>query len=195
MSVVPSPNRRNRRWLETEDHQLQFFWGAKRVEWIAKRLGRTPWGVVHRASALKLGPFEREAISMKRFVELSGYSPSQVKKAARRAGLTLHRATPGSPARSRPKRLFAITEEQQEILLKELLSATSTHLYEDRPGDLRTTKGKWGVGKKPPACVRCGTSSRPHCSKGMCASCYNGILKKQKRAMLKAAAPDLNKEP
>lgn len=176
--------RRNCRWLKTEDHQLQFYWGVKRVEWIANRLDRTPWGVVHRASALKLGPFENETISMRRFETLSGYNASQIRKAAHRAGLLLHRATPGSPVRSRPKRLYAITEEQQEVLLKELLATTtrSSHVYADKPGDRRTTKGKWGVGKKPLQCVRCGRSSRPHCAKGMCASCYNGIDKKRRKA-------------
>lgn len=30
----------------------------------------------------------------------------------------------------------------------------------------------WGIGKKPPACLGCGTTERPHRAGGRCMSCY-----------------------
>lgn len=175
------PSEHRRPWSVTDQDKLMFWWGTFKLSTIAARLNRTPWAVTQQALKLKLGAFERGNISMRKFSELSGYNRSQILKAAKRAGIKLHRATPGAPVRSRPRRLYAITDDQQEALLKELLSSSSTHVYIDKIGDARTTKGRWGVGKKPAACLRCGTSSRPHVSKGLCASCYNGISKRNKK--------------
>lgn len=187
-------SRWHRHWIETEDHQLQFYWGVKRVEWIAKKLERSPWGVVHRARALNLGPFERGNISMRRFAEISGFAQAAILRAARRAGIALHRATPGTTLTPRPHRRWAITDDQQEALIEELFRSSSTHVYADDVGAARSTKGKWGVGKKPKECLRCGTSERPHCARGLCTSCYNRPFK-QKARMLQAKGTASNKEP
>lgn len=177
----PAPNH-NRPWSDIDKDRLQFWWGVFKVATIAKRLDRTPWGVARMATQLKLGPFANETVSMAKFASYSGFKDTQILKAADRLGIVLQRITPGTPLRSRPQRNYAITEAQQQVLLEELLKATesSTHIYADRPGDKRSTKGRWGVGKKPARCLRCGTNERPHCSKGLCASCYNGTHKRKK---------------
>lgn len=177
------PERAKRRWKPAEDNQLIFMWGANPIAAIAAKLKRTPWGVAHRATALGLGPFQQESVSLNKFCELSGFHPSQVKKMAKRLSLHLMRADPSSPEASSPRRLFAISEEQQELLLPALLKAAarSSHVYADRPGDDRTTKGAWGVGKKPPCCMSCGKNHTPHFARGKCASCYNKKYKKRKK--------------
>lgn len=181
-----SPEKHRRPWKKEEDHLLEFFWGSHKIHWIAKRLQRTPWAVTHRALDLKLGPFERGTISMKQFCERSGFLQHQVIRAARKIGTKLHRAQPGSPINPRPQRRYAIDDDQQEALLAELLRLTkkSSHVYKDGIGDKRSTKGRWGVGKKPVRCNRCGTKDRPHFSGGLCASCYNRRYKKRQREAL-----------
>lgn len=177
-----TPENHRRPWTKDEDHVLEFFWGSHTVHWIASKLKRTPWAVTHRALDLKLGPFERGMVSMRQFCERSGFLQHQVILAAKKLNIIIHRAKPGSPIKSRPQRRYSIDDDQQEVLLAELLRLTkkSSHIYRDKPGDARSTKGAWGVGKKPPACTRCGTADRPHTSRGLCASCYNRRYKKPK---------------
>jgi hypothetical protein len=180
MEDMPA-TRIKRRWSRAEDNQLIFLWGSHPVAAIAAKLKRTPWGVTHRASALGLGPFQQESASMVKFCELSGFTAGQVKKMASRLGLCLHRTGIGSPVPGSPRRAFAISEEQQEQLLPALLQAASrsSHIYLDRSQDSRSTKGRWGVGKKPPECLSCGKNHTPHFARGQCASCYNKKYKKR----------------
>jgi hypothetical protein len=182
MTNSEKPARHNCPWTEEEDHLLHFYWGARAVPWIANKLKRSAWSVTRRALELDLGPFERGTLSMKQFCERSGFLQHQVLRVARSLNMIIRRAQPGSPLAPRPKRRYAIDDDQQEALLEGLLKVTekSSHVYRDKPGDARSTKGKWGVGKKPPACLRCATNERPHCSLGLCSSCYNRRYKSPK---------------
>lgn len=193
MTTQPTkPERHGRPWTKEEDHLLEFFWGSHNVTWIAKRIKRTPWSITHRALDLKLGPFERGTISMRKFCQRSGFLQHQVLRAARHLNIHVFRATPGSPIKSRPQRRYAIDDDQQELLLSKLLELTrvSSHVYEDKLGAPRTTKGRWGVGKKPAACTVCGTAERPHFAKDKCASCYNRKYKKRRVALPDFATDD-----
>jgi ribA/ribD-fused uncharacterized protein len=167
-------------WTEVEVDKLSFWWGVFSIQTIAKRLGRTPAGVSEKARKTKLGAFAQDTISMREFVRLSGYEDSRILASAEALGIKLHRIGVGNPKRPKAKRAYGITEEQQEKLLAHFVEHPNT-FYPNKPGSGKTTQGVWGIGRKPPACLDCGRSDKPHYSKGLCDGCYQKVLRNKRK--------------
>lgn len=174
------PAEHRRPWSDTDKDKLMFWWGTFKLPTLAQRLNRTQWAVAQMARTLKLGPFSRgEGISMREFARISGYSVAKIEAAAKHLNLKLKRAVRSEPIKRGPFARFTIDEDQQDALLEHMLKHEL--IYMNLPGSGRTAPGVWGVGRKPPACLRCGRNDRPHCSNGYCRPCQVYINKKNKR--------------
>lgn len=172
----PAPNH-NRPWTFKERVYLEFYWGLYSLERLARDLGRTTWGIAEQAVKLKLGPFSKNHLSINEFSRISGFSNTKIMRTARHLGMQLARVRLSTPMQPRKKRRYALTEKQQQRLLEVMLARE--YIYEDLPGNARTTQGRWGVGKKPERCVKCGQNEKSHYAKGMCRICYNAGFKKK----------------
>lgn len=179
------PERAFKVWTELETDKLIFWWGTFSLTVIAKRLGRTRYAVSEKARTMKLGPFSQETVSMREFVRLSGYDDSRVFASAEALGIKLKRIEVGKPGAPRPKRAWGITPEQQEKLLAHFAEHPGI-FYPNKPGSGKTTQGVWGIGRKPPACLRCQKTDDPHYSKGLCEKCYQRTLRGKKLSMTTA---------
>lgn len=176
------PSRRGRRWTSKEDEQLQWWWGILSAEKLAARLERTRGGVLYRGvKILKLGPPRRGYLSMAELERHSGFKRSTIITAARRLGLPLRRQPTYQRTRRGPehwlkkRKNYSISMEIAEKLIEELVS---------RPDGRRkyiSYRGEWGGPNKPDACLDCGTTDRPHCSKGLCDRCYMRAWRRTKR--------------
>lgn len=165
-----------RRWTEKDDAYLEFNWGALSPSVIAKELGRTHSAVYQKARDRGLGPAHRGTMTIGEFAEYSGYSVSKIKHALSAMGRNIQHAWRSTPGGGRGKsRYTTIDIELQEELLSFLLSQPTCRIYDDAPGSPRTTRGKWGVGRKPPVCVVCGTADHPHYARGKCVKCYERL--------------------
>lgn len=173
------PNRHRRVWTKNEDHELQFYWGERSLTWLAEHFQRTEWGVSQHARALGLGPASRgtDSVSMRELERRSGFSVPKILQAAEALKLRLWRIETSDPAHRSPKRAYAINEDQVERLIEYMLA--NPLIYSNAPNAQRTTKGLWGVGKKPLVCASCGRNDRPHCAKDKCKICYNAGFKKR----------------
>lgn len=168
-----SAPRHGRRWTEEEDEQLRWWWGIISAKKLARKLGRTPAGVVDRGQKLKLGAPRRGYLSMNELSRQSGYSRSTILTAAKRLGLPLRRqptyqkSSRGTPEHWRKKnKNYAISFEIAERIIEELTS---------RPDGKRKAisyRGEWGGPNKPTQCADCGKTDRPHAAKGLCDRCY-----------------------
>lgn len=176
------PERAFKAWSDLETDKLSFWWGVFSIQTIAKRLGRTPAGVSEKARKMKLGAFAKDTISMREFVRLSGYEDSRIRASAEALGIKLGRIGVGNPKRPKAKRAYGITEEQQEQLLAHFAEHPGI-FYPNKPGSGKTTQGVWGIGRKPPACLRCNKNERPHYSKGYCEPCYQQVLRNKRMVM------------
>jgi len=171
-------SRRGRRWALREDDLLEAMWGRAHVGMIAERLGRTVWGCEQRARVLALGHPGLRYETMRAFCERTGFSRETVHLVARRLGLRLLRrprsaqSAPCTGARARG-RLWAITPEHAVQLEAALLErSVGRHTLSRR--------GEWGGPRKPPSCRACGTTERPHCSRGLCDRCDARLRRKNK---------------
>lgn len=174
------PEQHRRPWSDTDKDKLTFWWGTFKLPTLATRLNRTQWAVAQMARQLKLGPFSRgEGISMREFERISGYSSSKIEAAAKALDIKLKRIERSDPIRRRPLARFVITDDQQDALLQHMLA--HENYYMNLPGSGKTTRGVWGIGKKPSACQRCGRNDRPHFSNGYCKPCQVFVHKRNKR--------------
>lgn len=176
-------NRRGRRWSAEEDNQLQWWWGVISAQQIADKIGRTAEGVIHRGRKLKLGSPRRGYLSMAELERRSGFARTTIMLTAKRLGLPLRRQPTyqkSTRKRVRPAgrykghKNYAIGSDVAEQLIEELLK-----LPDGRRRQI-SYRGEWGGPNKPDACVDCGESGRPHCSKGLCARCYMRRWRAQK---------------
>lgn len=179
-----------RRWTEAEVAQLQERWGRYNLDTIAKRLKRSENSVVEKARRLGLPSRRPDAMTMNAFMAKTGYSLSRIYTAVAELGLCLHpiaRTDPRQTLRNRYRKALplAITEEQQEAIIDFLRKVPdATRLY--KKTGKRTARGVWGIGVKPPSCLGCGRSDKPHYARGRCQTCYmrpfqKAWRKKQKR--------------
>ncbi len=179
------PDRHREPWTTDEDLSLEFQWGEKRLERIARNLSRTPSAVLNRARQMGLGSHRQGTKTLKGMAERSGYAVSTLKLAAERAGVILRRNVQPDPRWARPtsNSWYAISYDQEEAIL-----AAIREVFDgDRARYHPSRKGEWGGRArgldKPPACLECGTSERPHYSKGLCARCYDRARRARKRAI------------
>lgn len=162
-------------WTAEDDRTLARVWkyGA---EAAAARLGRTVVAVGWRAKKLGLGLPASGLMSLRAAARRSGYSYAVVQRIAVDLGLEVAYA----PTRCRSqdgRSTWALTPAQVELVMDAVRSRVDRS-YRDHPGDARSTKGKWGVGRKPPHCHRCQRSDRPHRAKGFCGPCVHVLRRR-----------------
>lgn len=173
------PENHRKHWSETDDDYLQYYWGEQSVVAIAAHLKRTPWSVLIRgAKHLKLGPMYRGSWSLRALAKHSGFSIEKVNSAIKKLGMVVRRSHAGVEALKGKKRSRrrALTDDQVDTLINYMLE--HPQIYGDEPGAKRTTNGAWGVGTKPPSCVKCGGTDRPHEARGLCTRCYMAPYRK-----------------
>lgn len=161
----------HRIWTREEVHKLIYEWGLKDLEALGTMLGRTAQAIAERARKLKLGPPARSSKTMNQVARESGYSLSRLWNAVELLRLDIRRRRRMDPRQPRRTHHFDVSVDQEVAIL---------NFLRKQPDGLRlfgTTKGKtrngvWGIGKKPPACLRCRTKKRPHCARGLCDNCY-----------------------
>lgn len=172
-------SRHNLPWTEKELACLHFHWGALPLPEIAKRLNRTPLGVEKKARDIGLGIPRQGLMTLREFEKHSGFSIPKIRAAMRILGIRAMRRYSACVGAQRSS-AYALTEEERERLLAFMLK--TPHAFRNMRGSGKTEAGVWGVGRKPHACLRCGTHERPHCAKGLCKPCYSSENKaKQKR--------------
>ena len=169
----PTPDRHRKDWTSTEDDLVTILWGEMPLAKIATRLHRTPWAVSCRARTLSLGSPARSTWSVRAIAKYSGFSAEKIEHAIEKLGMSTPRSRTGNPrsGKSRWSRA-AFADEQVDKLISYMME--TPYIWTDAPGMSRSTKGAWGVGKKPPQCVKCGRSDRPHVARGECRACYVG---------------------
>ena len=177
MTKKKTPTRHRQRWSEYEDTRLTFYWGHQSLTWIAKRLSRTEHGVGQRVRKLGLGPAGRSTFSMRQLIEYLGVSESRIRRAAQACEVRLSKGKRSEAKQKAQIERYGIDVDTVYVI-EAYLAAHPERLYNDTGS--RTTKGKWGVGKKPAACVLCNTTNFPHFAKGQCTSCYQKRYKDRK---------------
>jgi biotin operon repressor len=180
--------RAGRRWTKDEDRAIEWNWGSLSVFDIAKKLGRTPHAIQQRAQkVLEMGPASRGTWSVRALSRHSGFSEAKVENAIQKLGMHVTWALRTDPRNKNKKiKRRAITEEQAEDLIQYMLE--QPYVWTDAPGASRSTKGAWGVGKKPACCVKCGSAERRHVAKGLCLRCYQGKFRRTQAEKKKPVA-------
>lgn len=157
------PARARHAWTPDEDRILRQHWGQT-LPGLARRLERSPRAIRDRAAKLGLGPpLEGCGVSVLRLAALSGFSVTKIRNAAAELGIELRRA-PAGRIRDRGRvraRTFAVAPRQADRILAYMLETPVI-------GRSRA----WATGSRPPACVDCGETSRPHKARGRCSRCY-----------------------
>jgi len=163
-------NQLGRRWTAAEDNHLKWFWGEKSIEQLATDIGRTPSGATRRAVKLKLGRPSQGIWPVKKLARELKVSPTRLLNALKRSGHQTKLMLPMSTARGRS--LYGISDDHVDDV--KVVLDTVTIVFSDQKKKKRTTKGRWGVGKKPAACLKCKRTDRRHDSLGLCSACYVG---------------------
>lgn len=174
----PIPDRHRKDWTTEEDDKLTMWWGLWTLTKISQKLARTPWGVSCRARHLGLGSPARSTWSIRSVAKYSGFSEEKINHAIEKLGISVHRAKTGNPRGPRDRwSRAALDDETVDTVIDYMLK--NAYIWTDAPGMARSTKGAWGVGKKPPQCVKCGRSDRPHMARGECRACYMGKFRRE----------------
>jgi hypothetical protein len=160
------------RWTEEEVKLLQWGWGEIPLHKLAERLGRTPVAVWRKAYAEGLGNANRGNTSLQAFARYTGFSPAKIKKSARILKIKFYRGLASEPGKKDRIRDYVIDEDHHEALINFMIN-TPFVFQNEGPNATRTRRGVWGIGQKPPQCLRCNRIDKPHFSKGYCKSCYN----------------------
>lgn len=165
-SPIPAPSARYRRWTAEELRQL---WKHRRkgIAWNAVALGRSVAAVLAKTRALT-PPEGLDEQSLLDVAHETGYGPRRLKAAAEWLGLRL--ARPGCGVGKAT--VFRITGEQKTKLL-DFLAAQPDGTPLLRPSSKLTPAAAWGTGTKPPSCIDCGTTDRPHRCAGRCGRCHD----------------------
>lgn len=161
------PARHGLPWSEADDRLLTWLWGQVSAGELARRLERTPNAVLTRAyGALALGSVARGTWSMTALAETAGYDQETIKRVCRELGITLSRCQPihRELKRRRKPHVYALDEEQGERVIEWLRLHGSERTFDRR-------NREWGQGGRPPACVRCHRTERPHAWRGLCKPC------------------------
>lgn len=168
-------------WTDEELKTLRWSWGYASLKVLSHRLDRSPHSIRKKAADLGLGLPSDRGMSLAEFSKYSGFSNWKIRQAAEKLGETLPTAYSADPGRGNTGKAnkYAIDVDLQDKLLKVMLE--NELIFSDHKGAGKSTGGKWGVGRKPDACIECGTSERPHFAKGKCRSCYNRQFKKKRK--------------
>ena len=169
------PRRHKKRWTEEEDQDLAWGWAQVNIRRLAKKFDRTENAIALRAGYLHLPNASQGYRSLKSVSAELGYDLTTIKSLAKRIGLFLRFKTRTIPNRSKwdgRSRHYAITDDQFEILRTEL-DRLNWPIYPNK----QNTKGIWEMGNKPGSCRRCGSTKRPHHTRGLCSRCQKRCRK------------------
>lgn len=167
------PNANTRRiWTPDEVELLRTKWGKVDLSSIANNLGRTPVAVQEKAKRLKIGsPIAAHGKTVFQIHRDTAWSRSKIRAALHALALERKHVRLRSAANQR-KREVKIVKHQDIKRATQLMEATPK-IFRNAKGAGRSTRGKWGVGKKPDCCRGCSTAERPHFAKGLCRRCYD----------------------
>lgn len=191
MKTTPLPPlEKARRWSAQETERLRHLWVAQPPDRLASLLGRSEDSVVCKARSMGLGNSEARLKTLRAIERETGYSYERLRSALRKlwpgGGIkavrlsTYKRLSMESTKRS-PWR-WALDEIQEQRLLEFLKARPDGEpIFRDLKGAGRTTKGVWGVGRKPKECRVCASDLKPHYAKGLCGPCYQSAFKATKR--------------
>ncbi len=180
-----------RRWTRADDKELFLLFGVVDIVRVAEKLGRTPYAVEHRAKQLGYAR-RRDTVTVREAAESTGYDESTIHLAAKELGIRIKHKARVSYSKKQshrcPTRDKALTEDQLDRIVAWLSERPGWRVYSS--GGSRSTQGEWGTGAKPPACVVCGTTQRPHIAKGMCSPCSRRYYYHKKKEALDAIRGD-----
>lgn len=159
-------------WSDEEVATLRFWWGELSPRQIADRLQRKVVAIELKARALGLGSPNQDCYTVRGIAKETGYSEFRIRSAAKFLGIEIARAFPnagrGKPRyKSKWKRTRLSAEDREDILA--FLKKHPDGQYIIKTPDASV----WGVVGRPPACLTCKSTERPHYSKGFCRKCYN----------------------
>jgi len=175
------PNHR-KPWTTHDLNTLQFCWGMFEMSVLVRRLGRSPRSITNMAMKLGLTGSSRieRVYTMKDMMRLTGYHSVGILNVAKRLGLTIcrrhvyFRKWSSSKDTARTMRWgsfrYEFSIEDVEKILEAFRHEESSHVF-------ATKTGEWGTGGKPPACIHCGETSRPHMGRGLCRRCHAKLTK------------------
>lgn len=171
LGLGPNPLTR-RKWSEEDRALLRKLWGRRDLLTIARRLGRTPEAVTAMARRQRLGvPWHTFGKTLGELEREHGFKRSKILSAMKKLGMELRPHRSRTDIRFKRKTRQLVRKADIPVLLETLEKAP--RIYTDVTGHGRSTKGVWGVGKKPACCTTCGTTERPHYAKGRCQRCYD----------------------
>lgn len=172
-------------WTQAEVSYLVREWGNLSLDVLERKLKRPIRGIQAKASLLNLGPANRGLWTVFTIEREYGYDRERITKAMAYLGIRLTKGLTRSTSNRKGGQRGYLPESRLDDLLQFLAShPDGERLF--NPTGKRTKAGVWGIGIKPPACLGCGTSARPHVGKGYCASCRQ----KQYRAKARGIVND-----
>ena len=166
--------RHNKHWTPKEERDLMYMWGNRGTDKIAQALGRTPNAVVHKAQRMRLGRQSRGSMTMREVTDKLGVDSGVVKREAARLNIRLRKTISKLGYKVRNQSQYIIKVSQYEKIKRSLLERNFAPYRENY-------RGMWGVGKKPDACIVCGTTERAHFGLGKCQRCYRAEYNKRKK--------------
>lgn len=167
---------RRPRWTPDDDRALAIAWPSGGPRAAAEALGRSVASCALRARALGLPPPAPGCLSLRAFANASGYTYERCARAAVTLGIRLLEAPLASGGRTPGASRRVVSPADQERLVAYLTGPQPKR--RGCPPGPQTPRWQWGTGKKPPACVRCGRTDRPHRARGHCQTCAGAISRR-----------------
>jgi len=166
-------------WTQEELSYLVREWGHLSLKELCKRIPRPIRAIQAKACELGLGPGNRGLITVFHIEREYGYDRERIHKAMEHLGIKLTKGLTRSTSSRKHGQRGYIPDSRVEDLLSFLASYPDGKRLYHLTGK-RTPAGVWGVGIKPPACLGCNRTDRPHAYKGMCARCHTKAYKARK---------------
>lgn len=158
---------RGRRWTKEEIRFLKRHLGREPVDWIAKRLRRTPNAIWCKANDIGISPsdFSHALVDI---IRDTGYNWKQILKAKKELKQKWKRRKKKKGSR------YYITEDQKQELLRHLAKPGPKY-----PSQGPTKSDIWSPSLHIHRCLHCGTNEKPHHSLGLCETCFRKLLAKK----------------
>lgn len=170
--MADRPKRYCKRWTQAEECKLARWYGKLSSIVIADKLDRTPVGVEYHAALMGLTSTQG-TVSLRSFVETTGYSPDAIKAVAAKEGIILRRAPRTIRySRAHPKnRRIALSYDDQERITAGLRNLDNPNRV---PGSDQFG-ANWGENGLPPECACCKRSDRRPHGRCLCSPCYTRL--------------------
>ncbi len=172
---APTAPKRRSLWSASEDATLRDAYrpGGGGAGEAAMRLGRSPHGCLNRAKRLRLRDPRTHLVSLTALAAKAGVRRGRARNLLSVLGLpTVTRADGANPRARTVRHPQAWLHPNAAKVLLEALARAPRVIITTRPDRLVTRKGTWGSGRKPAACLFCGSTHRPHYAGGYCSVHY-----------------------